>query len=162
MTLVDFISRVSPDEYFVSGAYHELARHTLALPAEGVGQFLRDNQALVFEGSYRHHRGTTSYPFSLKVPLTVADMGSAEIRSAHTGALIGHFLPAGEGFEMLAWSPSGNILACRMELDSNGLLRLSGSAKIGDSSIAFSVGGHAHSDRGSLENVVRISGGRRA
>jgi hypothetical protein len=162
MNLADFIARVSAEEYFFSGTYHEAARHALALPAEGVGRFLEDARALLFEGSCRHHRGTASHQFSVRIPLDIARMRTAEVMTVHAGALTGHFLPAGDGFELLAWGSNGNILSCGIQVDADASLVLSGSARIDGSSIAFRVVGHAGPDRESLGSVVRISGGRPA
>lgn len=162
MTLLEFINRISPEEYFVSGTYHEAARHSLALPAEGVGRFLQDGESLLFEGSYRHDRGATSHQFSVKVPLDLPEAGGVEISSVHTGRLVGHVLPAGNGLEVLAWRDGASIFSCHVEANADGALLVNGSARCAGVCIAFSLRGVADADRSTLGNVVSIMGGRRA
>lgn len=120
MTLLEFINRISPEEYFVSGTYHEAARHSAALPAEGVGRFLQDGESLLFEGSYRHNRGTTSHQFAVKIPLDLSEAGGVEISSLHTGRLVGHVLTAGNGLEVLAWRDGASIFSCHVEANATG------------------------------------------
>jgi len=161
MELATFIDRADAGEYFATGTFRSSDQPFFPSPFQAVGSFLRSGTLILFEGTYRRDRSDASQPFSFRLPLSEHAI-AAEVTSAATGRLHGHFLPTAQGFELLTSDGAGTIFACHVEIDSVGELRLAGSVQREGRSLSFSAHASPGSGREILGNVVAIRQPRRA